>query len=447
MALLMLLLLIFFTLFAFHFGGKSLVSPWFFLCLMFLASYVIILLNYENWQVQINGTFVLYICSAIIAFGVGTAIVKSMYPVCAVGHEKKLPITEAKIVKKYPVNLFIILSLISACGYIAKLIIDAGLSVSLSEIIRKIYDNIVSDGYSPGVIFNQMLEIVVAIAYINAFRLFIKLFAGKTDTISIVKLLIPLIIFFITVMISSDRNIFIRFAIYLICLWAFFFYENYSKKHVNSKIIFIVAIMIAIAALLFFILGRMKQYDSDFFKSVSIYAGSGLYDFNLWIADFDSSTLLYGQSTFLTLLNTLNTLLQPFGINISTGISQFDPFLEFTSSNGYIYSSNIYTALRPYVEDFGYFGVLFFPFIIGIFYQWLYARARNNKYGFSWLLYCMLIYPIIFSPILEQLFRRFHLGFVYELFWLFVLYKCVFGRKKNESRRELQIVGQRDKRS
>ena len=87
----------------------------------------------------------------------------------------------------------------------------------------------------------------------------------------------------------------------------------------------------------------------------------------------------------------------------------------------------IYTAFKPYVEDFGCFGMVIFPFVTGMFYEWLYLKAKRGRYNYSWIIYCALIYPIIFYPILEQLFRRFHLGFVYEIFWLTVVYLAVYG--------------------
>ena len=158
------------------------------------------------------------------------------------------------------------------------------------------------------------------------------------------------------------------------------------------------------------------------------YGGSGLYVFNIWVVDFEEP-LLYGQSTFSEFIKVFNSIFGHIGLTLPDAqVDRFDAFIEFESSNGYVFSSNIYTALKPYVEDFGFFGVILFPFAIGMLYQKLYMRMRKSKYGYNWVLYCMLIYPIVFFPILEQLIRRFHLGFIYEVVWLTLVYYFVYGK-------------------
>ncbi len=435
MAFLFFAIIVAFVIIAYYFGNKELLSPWFLLCLAIFASYLIILINYSNWDVNINGTFILYIVTAIIAFGAGCLLVKALkpLPVRGVNGLIKVSVDDAALQRRYPANIFIIISIICAALYIYKLLSDAGDATSLSGKIRAIYEKIVNEDYSPGIFFNQLLEIVIAIAYVNTYRLMMRLFSKK-DRLSIFKLLIPVFAAVIVILISSDRNIFIRYAIYIVCLFVLFFIQNYKKKNANLKIVQIVIVFVLIFVLIFFLLGKAKQYSSNLFNSLSIYGGSGLYNFNLWVEDFNEP-LMYGKSTFFTFLNSLQSIFKSFGLDFGDFglVTRFDPFITYNSSNGYAYSSNIYTALKPYVEDFGYFGVVLFPFIIGAFYQWLFTRAKKSHYGFNWILFCMLIYPIIFFPILEQLFRRFHLGFIYEIGWCAIIYFSVFGRRKNKT--------------
>ncbi|MDE6790955.1 MAG: oligosaccharide repeat unit polymerase, partial [Clostridia bacterium] len=299
-------------------------------------------------------------------------------------------------------------------------------------------------GYTPGFLFNQMREIITAIAYVNTFRLMIRLFSGKNkDSISIIALLIPIVVFVAMVLVTSDRNIFIRYAFYFICLYVLFFRENCRKRNVNLRIIQKVIILGVILLLIFFLLGKLKQYSSGLTRVIGIYGGSGLYDFNLWIEDF-KGPFLNGNATFTALLGSLKTIFGYIGIDLNVEtLNRFDAFIEYKSANGYIYSSNIYSAMKPFVEDFGYFGVILFPFIIGAFYQWLFNKMKKRKYGFGWVVYSMLIYPVLFFPIAEQLFGRFTLGFVYELFWLSVLYFAIFGKKKHRSvtRQSAKVTG------
>lgn len=424
---------------AYFSGKRDLLSPWFLLCLAILTAYSIVLLNYNNWSVRINGTFVLYITTALISFGVGAFVIKSFAPQknVAFAAEGRVSLKKELPKKNYPELFFIFVSVIAAGLYCWKLLSDVGGAGSISERLRRIYESVVG-GYSPGFVFNQLLEITVAVAYVNTYRLFQEIYS-RGRAFSIIKLTLPIFVFIVTVMVSSDRNIFLRYAIYFICLFVLFFRENTKKKNVNESIVIKVILLFLMLVIIFFLLGKSKQYSSGILNSLSIYGGSGIYDFNLWIENFDEP-LLYGQSTFSTLINAINSIIGRFGLYIpNTGVDRFDAFIEFSSPNGYVFSSNIYTALKPYVEDFGYFGVIIFPFAIGMFFQKLFLKMKSNKYGYSWILYCMLIYPIVFFPILEQFIRRFHLGFIYEIVWVALVYYFVYGKKEARYKEKISV--------
>ena len=211
MAFLMLILLIAFTITAYYFGGRSFVSPWFLMCAIFLFAYVLLLLNYRNWNVNINGIFIIYIISAIVAFGGGCAIVNFLgKPVYVKNGGVKVDYLGKVIKTKYPVNFFLLLTLLLSCVYIFKLLLDVGTGGTFTDKLRRIYE--LGSEYSPGFIFTQCREIITAIAYINTFRIIIRVYTRK-DSISFIKLLIPIIAFFVVILISTERNFFLRYAI------------------------------------------------------------------------------------------------------------------------------------------------------------------------------------------------------------------------------------------
>ena len=439
MAWLMLLILTIFVITAYKLDGGDLLSPRFLLCLAILASYSVIIFNYKNWEVQISPKFILYVSTAIVAWILGGALIKRLSKHSSRVVNNRLPLCNTCIKYKYPVNFFLILSVVLTFLYVFKLLSDAGAVGGFSAILRAIYENTVN-GYTPGFVFNQMREVVVAIAYVNTFRFFQRLFS-KSDKISIVKLLIPIAMDMVLILITTDRNILLRYAIYLACLYVLFFRENKNFKNINAAIVRRVAVMVIAVVAVFFVMGVAKQYTSNFARSISIYGGSGLYNFNLWLDNQTVSST--GSATFSTFLRVISELLERIGVTTGWNTAaRFDEYIIFTSSNGYVYSSNIYSALKPFVEDMGYFGVVFFPFILGVFYQWLYLRAKRNKYKFSWVLYCMLIYPVVFFPIAEQLFHRFTLGFVYEIAWLAIVYYGVYGKRRvvRTARRTVKVA-------
>ncbi len=422
----MLIILIVLTILSFYVGKRSFVSPWFLMCVIFLVTYTLLLLNYENWDVNISWQFVVYIFSAIAAFGLGCGLVNCVDKPASIKNNSDTSGSLNVIKVKYPVNLFVIVAVLCGCAYICKILIDAGEGGSLTDKLRRIYD--MGIDYSPGIIFNQCREVITAIAYLNTFRILVRIYT-KNDKISLIKLVIPIFVFLVMIVISTQRNFFLRYAIYFLCIWIFVYKHTHSNKYINLKIFAHVLVLLIIVALLFFIMGKAKQYRSDFFRMISIYAGSGLNDFNIWIQDFDGPYLL-GQSTFTTLLSSFGTILKLFGFHLEGTVSQFDPFIEYVSPNGYFYRSNIYTSFRPYIEDFGFFGMVSILFLVGVFYQWLYNKTRKQSFGFAWILYAMLIYSIIYFPIGEQLFRRFHLGLLYEIVWAMIAYWFVFKRNR-----------------
>ncbi len=436
MALLMFALLILVLFIAYFVGKEDLLSPWFLLCLAFFASFGIVLLNKNNWEVQINGLFVLYVFTALLAFGCGAQLIN----LSANSKKKKsesISVNVKEIVSvKYPTKLLACISVIMCVGYILKLIIDfRGSASSFSALIRNIYSNIVENDYSPGFLFNQMREIVGAIAYVSMFRLIIQIYFPK-NKVSKIALIIPIFLFIVLALISSDRNIFLRFAIFSICIWVIIFREKLKHRNsgsANLKIIFNGIIILIVVILIFYLFGKIKLYTSNLNRMVGIYGGSGLYNFNFWLESFEGP-LTMGETTFSVLLSTIKTVLNPIGINFEVSGLEVD-FITYRSANGYVYSSNIYSSLINYVIDFGYFGVILFPFIIGMFFQWLFNRARR-KGGFNILLYCLLIYAVIYFPIVEQLFGRLHLGMLYEIGWLAIVYLSIFGKRKKLAKKQ-----------
>lgn len=157
-------------------------------------------------------------------------------------------------------------------------------------------------------------------------------------------------------------------------------------------------------------------------KINQIYGGSGLYNFNLFLKSFSGDVFTNGSTTFSALIKTVMTL---FSDNYNSTSKIFDDMIEFKSSTGYIYVSNIYSSLKPFVVDFGFWGMIIFPFIQGVFFEFLYKLTKKRDYGFSWIFYALMVYPTIYYAILDQFFTRLHLGLVYEIFWVVIFYILV----------------------
>ena len=411
---------------------KSFVAPVSLLLASFLLALTLMSVNAKNWEIHINLTFVLCIFLAVASFSLGAFIIEFMLgrnKALVIGQGEREPFDLNEV--HYPAALFLIISVICMAVYFGLMLKRLGFAGSIGTILRRIYMEVTS-GSSSSFVMHQMIEIVVAIAKINLFKLFLmsRNRHAKENVLPTVLIFLQFLMFAGCAVISTDRNIILRFFIYLLALWILF---ETGKKGIdidktNLKLFGKVFLVIVAVALLFFALGKMRKATSGFGRMIGIYGGSGLYCFNQFVqTEVDYQ---YGDSTFLLLKNTL----QSFGLFGGDSAESIivDDFIAYKSSTGYVFDSNIYSAMRPYYEDFGIFGMIIFPMVLGLLFEFLYVLAKKYKGGFAWAFYALMIFPVAYFTIAEQFFRRFHLGIVYEIGW-FAFFYCVvfvFGRQR-----------------
>ena len=404
---------------------KSFIAPCALLLLSFVMAAGLIAVNTENWEVVIYDEFPVYIFTAVLAFAAGCFLVEVL---C---YEKTGP-GESQVRKdivfgdRYPAIPLAALTVACGLAYLYMLTKDISFSDGINKALRAIYIRATTES-TGSFIENQMLEIVIAASKISVFQLFVIKYFGKRK-LQKAFIFIPILVAMICIAFSTDRNIFLRLFIYAACLWVLFYSgsidENKRKK--NWHIFKYAIVLLAVLVTVFYGLGKAKGYTSNFERMIGIYGGSGLYNFNIYLHNFSGRDLQLGNSTFSTLQNTLRALGLIDGKY--SNILVVDEMIVHYSSNGYIYDSNVYSAMRPYLEDFGYLGMFIYPFIMGAFFELLYWFSKTYIFGFSWICYALLIYPVLFFTILEQFFKRFHLGYVYEIMWPLVFYLLIYDK-------------------
>ena len=435
------LLVVFIILFIIEYRlQRSFIAPLSLFLLSFIMALLLISINTANWEVHLNSTFILYILTATVSFATGTFVVE------LIGHRKKAnagdikeetPVLEMPS-DRYPALALLIISGICMILYFVLMLRKTGISGGISTILYRVYLE-VTTGKSSSFLMHQMIKIVIAISQINVFELFLLryLVKGRERIVPYSLIGIQLLFFAMCAILSTDRNIVLRFFIYILCLWIFF--ETFSGSENSNKRDFVIllkaVLSVLVVVLLFYALGKLRKNASNFGRAIGIYGGSGLYNFNLFL--LRDNKPMFGESTFLLLNNTLRSFGLLGGNSSETII--VDDFVIFLSKNGYVYSSNIYSAMRPYVEDFGYFGVILFPFIMGIFFEILYMFAKKYRYGFAWVFYAFMIYPVVYFTVLEQCFRRLHLGIIYEIGWFTLLYVLIFVAGKRVPERKMRM--------
>lgn len=416
-----------------YFRQKSIVSPFFLVVLALFLSSMIILFNYENWMVDIEPLFLFCIITAVFSWLFGSFAFNHTFGKHCVKRIKVFKYPK-RFVDNYPYKLMLLLCLILTAIFIRKILSGIDLSSGFNNILREIYNQKVTSS-SGNFLIHQVDKIIITIGYISFLQILLVAYSSRKvrkKKQKIILLLLSILLSFVTMVIATDRNVFIRFAIYCICLWVFFSQNKYKLKGYGSRRYNLnkinvyssaaIGVVVVALVLVFFVMGKAKNYTSNLTRMVGIYAGSGMYNFNLYlkqgVTEFTS-----GASTF----KAFNGVLSTFGLDLFKQVEEL-PLLVQVSSNGYIYASNIYSALQPFYTDFGILGIAIFTWTMGFFFEILYYFARRNGVR-SKLVYSAFIYPAIYFPIADQFYARMHLGLLYEVFWLAVFVLIVYKRK------------------
>ena len=320
--------------------------------------------------------------------------------------------------ENYPYGLFCVLAVVLFVLFLRYKIgaVDLSSLSGFTNALRKAY----TEEKSYGFFTTQILEALVGLMYISLHRVFVEAFYLKKRVNR--TLFLPIVLFLGATLLYTDRNIFLRFMITgLIAFVMAFNWRGITARN-NARLTVTMVVAVAAIAGVFWYYGHLKQYTSNFERMVGIYAGSGIYGFNLWLKEF-SGPFTKGEFMFSSVLNTLAR----FRIGSGTTLTQYFEYITYEAKNGYVFATNIYSALRIYYQDFGIFGIAGVTFGMGMLFEKLYQVAVRNKFGFWWLFYCAHIYHVLYVPILEQFMLRFHLGLVYEIFWLWFFYTVVYG--------------------
>ncbi|MDO4634831.1 MAG: O-antigen polymerase [Streptococcus sp.] len=400
---------------------KSFISPRILFLASFTGAMILMYLNRIQWDVNLIPKFYVYVISAIFSFIIGTFLIDTLSKFLKI--EKNIIKLDKLNVMARPSSLLILISIICSITYMYLIVKEVGYNSNISQFLRAVYNKTVENNGTHGFLTNQMLEIVAASARISFFQIILDKYIVKLRYSHLMNYF-NIILFLIVSVISTDRNIFIRFSLFCIVIWVLFYIESnkVGMRNINFKIIRKLILYFVIFLSVFYLLGKSKNYTSNFTRALGIYGGSGLYDFNLFLKQFRANELTYGRTTFKALLKTLSTL---SGSEIGYNQKVFEKMIAFKSSVGYVYVSNIYSSLRPFVLDFGYLGMWLFPFFQGMFFEYIFTLTKRKLFGFSWIFYALMIYPTIYYAIDDQFFTRLHLGLVYEIFWVVIFYILV----------------------
>lgn len=181
--------------------------------------------------------------------------------------------------------------------------------------------------------------------------------------------------------------------------------------------------------------GPSIQNFSIAFNKMKSYAFGSPAAFNYWFLNRDPLERGYGVNTFMSIFNTIGLVERKQGV-----------YQEMIPSE--VWNTNVYTAFRGVIQDFGPFFGLIFLFAFGLFFGWGYKNYCNNRNKLSfWVLsnsYLFIVYSVIISPFI---YLNLSMLFLLYLFFEFILsdYRLYKERKEtNNYERHYFSGGQRN---
>ena len=240
------------------------------------------------------------------------------------------------------------------------------------------------------------------------------------------SLRILLFLFCLQLLISTARSGFIYFFIYIFALWGFYQYQNSLGNKYATKTILIRGIFaFFFASICFYLLGYFtsKSNSIGLIDMMVGYTGSQIFALDLYLnGECNSACSQRGYEMFYGIRSALHRL----GL-ADTFMAPNLPFADIGNGT----STNIYTAIRRVVSDFGLLGSFLYFYISGFFYGFLFKNIRTRLGDdFYIILYCMLLFPLFMMAWEEKLSNIVFSSFMILHIFITYLFFVFFERRK-----------------
>lgn len=238
------------------------------------------------------------------------------------------------------------------------------------------------------------------------------------------KYILPVVIHLISSALSSGRMELLYTFVTIIALSYIVYYEKHGwKLKFNFKIIRKMILAMTLSIGIFFILGYFtgKSNTHSFYYIISLYIGSPVAALDYFLTSFDYNLSNFGNETLIG----VNNLLEMVGIELRVANTRILPFVHLGNMPS---RTNIYTSFRRVINDYNYFGMIIYQFLIGVSYSSIYQKIKMNRYKnkhFAFLIYVYLFRYLFFQFVDERILMNiFSLTTMVQIaiFWILLRY-------------------------
>lgn len=230
-------------------------------------------------------------------------------------------------------------------------------------------------------------------------------------------------------MMGTGRTFFIKYLTVCIIMYYYMKIYNQQKNIIGFSTMIKTIKKIIIILVIFFIgfqamgLTTNKTQKNSAKTTLYLYSGAAIIAFDKSLDMYKKDDRFFGEESFYGLYGTLNTL----GLKVPNNILHLD-FLQLGNN----LETNIYTSLRTYLYDFGYFGMIIVQFILGVVLAIFYKMLKSyGKHPIFLLIYGFLIYGVVMQGIEEIQLRNFmSLTNILTVFFYYILYLILIRKIK-----------------
>lgn len=406
---------------------KDLFQPALLICASYIISVTSAAFNDNRWNIELTGKTLLIICLTVVIFWL-------IDYVCTIS-SKKRRLENADInqeiikIEKWKVKLVIFYDIVVILLYILEVRRIASLAGwsggidSLMSTYRSISYSSASMGDNVNIIVSQLVKLTSVFRMIFLYVYINNSVLEKTFK-RYLNYLIPVGLSIIQTLFAAQRMALIMTMIFGLFVW----YSSYHKlfgwhKNMNIKLFKKSFKYMIILFILFFILKEFvgRTTTLDFFGYITSYTGGSINLFNQYLNSTPIDKMV-GQETFASIY----TFLAKFGF-VENSVRHLE-FRLYDTTGFYREVGNVYTALRRYYNDFGYWGVVILNSIMAFCYSYWFNRIKTVKKkrdskNLQVIIYGYIMYALIMHAIDDIFFSEIlSIGFLVQLLLLKVAY-------------------------
>ena len=421
----LLILIIIFTIIAYFIEKRDIFSPAVLLCAGYLVACMSCAFNIKKWGVELRLNTMGLILVGILFFAFGVFFID------LISRKKSLKANEMSSIEIIELSWSKIIFFAVFDSIVLFLSIKDMLKISggwLSTFNQTMNQFRMAYSYtdtSVNPIVVQLMKISKGAAYTFLYVFFNNIsITNKGKKIkNNIKYLIPVVIYLVLTLFRGGRLNIIMMMVAGLFMYYFTWHRKLGwDKTISGKFIKRFIISFVVFTLIFFgtreLVGRQSQ--STLIDYVTMYFGGS---FQLLDQYLNTSNLnIVGAETFPGIQQSLYKL----GI----GNEVIHKSLEFRTTPTGIYLGNIYTGLRRFYHDYGWWGLIIMQFIYGALFEFLYIKIKRIKILNTNNLFLVIIYSsILFAPITQAMEDHFWidlgLGYIIELIIMWICVKWI----------------------